>query len=609
MRAAVLLSLTPIAIGIMAAADAQAQTEVRVVTWNLQSVGTPGSVEYDAAHQILDRLGADVVAINEVNGSADVTNFESLASAAGYAHTLVPDSNPFGGLRNAFMSRLPFDGTAVHTSATLSGDGTANDLTRLIVEVRVDPGGGARQLTLVTEHWKSGTTNEDEFRRACESYRVAQTVSTLDPTFDAYVFLGDINEELDSVPRTPNPFLEAPTGLPSSFSLGADLATLLAGPGLVNDPFHHLAATPTPDAAPIAAFQLDGSDATRRASGRRLDYVLVSASLFGGALGAEVYDSVDEGLPGGRPKVGVAPPPSASDDASDHLPVLVDLIVPAASSCSSAAECDDGIFCNGAELCNAGTCQSGGDPCPGATCDEAGEQCQVEACDNDGVCEAGENCTNCGNDCGSEAGATCGNGVCEAADGEDCVSCPADCNGKQNGNPRRQFCCGDGDGSSPVTCGDGRCTADSRTCTDAPAPASCCGDLTCAGSESSESCAIDCGAPPSCGDGTCDAGEDSCSCASDCGAPSADETGLACGNGVDDDCDGSLDCADSDCSAEPSCASACNGDGVCDPGEDCVSCASDCAGRSNGRPRDRFCCGDGVTDNAEAGASLCDGNN
>jgi hypothetical protein len=27
-----------------------------------------------------------------------------------------------------------------------------------------------------------------------------------------------------------------------------------------------------------------------------------------------------------------------------------------------------------------------------------------------------------------------------------------------------------------------------------------------------------------------------------------------CGNGVDDDCDGYLDCADSDCSADPGCA-------------------------------------------------------
>ena len=52
---------------------------------------------------------------------------------------------------------------------------------------------------------------------------------------------------------------------------------------------------------------------------------------------------------------------------------------------------------------------------------------------------------------------------------------------------------------------------------------------------------------------------------------------------------------------------ACDSDGVCELGEDCNSCASDCDGKSNGKPSGRFCCGDGVTDPAEDG-SICDGN-
>jgi sialate O-acetylesterase len=56
---------------------------------------------------------------------------------------------------------------------------------------------------------------------------------------------------------------------------------------------------------------------------------------------------------------------------------------------------------------------------------------------------------------------------------------------------------------------------------------------------------------PLCGDGTCDSGEDQCSCDNDCGTPSSLES--VCDNGVDEDCDGRADCADSDCDTDPAC--------------------------------------------------------
>ena len=36
------------------------------------------------------------------------------------------------------------------------------------------------------------------------------------------------------------------------------------------------------------------------------------------------------------------------------------------------------------------------------------------------------------------------------------------------------------------------------------------------------------------------------------------------------------------------------GDGVCDPGEDCHTCAADCPGKTDGTPKKWFCCGNGV---------------
>ena len=66
---------------------------------------------------------------------------------------------------------------------------------------------------------------------------------------------------------------------------------------------------------------------------------------------------------------------------------------------------------------------------------------------------------------------------------------------------------------------------------------------------------------PWCGDGNCDPGENGCSCAFDCGAPLSTET--YCDDDVDDDCDGDVDCADSDCVS------------VCDCLVKHVSCAAD----------------------------------
>ena len=310
-----------------------AQTPVRVATWNIQDVGPRGSDEYAATLAILDRIGADVVGINEFNeigGTNAEENFYNLADDAGYPFTVLPATNPFGSLRNALLSKYPFAAVTIHTSEGLSGDPDAKDITRLIIEVEIDLGADARVLTVAVEHWKAASGNNNEFRRAVESIRMAQVVGDLVSDQDAYVLMGDVNEELENVPLRPNPFRSLPRGLPQSFSLGADLQAILEADGIVNDPFHHI--IDTAQTSLLDAQQLDGNDATFPASGRRIDYVFVSCALADLEPPAEVYDSADEGLPGGLPKYGEPPPPNASAVASDHLPVFTDLIVPAAQS-------------------------------------------------------------------------------------------------------------------------------------------------------------------------------------------------------------------------------------------------------------------------------------
>ena len=57
----------------------------------------------------------------------------------------------------------------INTSADLSGDRSANDISRLFMEVTVDVSGDAVDLTVVASHWKSGTGNDDDFRRVVEA--------------------------------------------------------------------------------------------------------------------------------------------------------------------------------------------------------------------------------------------------------------------------------------------------------------------------------------------------------------------------------------------------------------------------------------------------------
>jgi len=54
-----------------------------------------------------------------------------------------------------------------------------------------------------------------------------------------------------------------------------------------------------------------------------------------------------------------------------------------------------------------------------------------------------------------------------------------------------------------------------------------------------------------CSDGTCNLGEDSCNCEQDCGSPPTAEG--SCDDGVDEDCDSSIDCDDDDCAADSAC--------------------------------------------------------
>ncbi len=109
-----------------------------------------------------------------------------------------------------------------------------------------------------------------------------------------------------------------------------------------------------------------------------------------------------------------------------------------------------------------------------------------------------------------------------------------------------------------------------------------------------------------CGDGTCDTVNELCSCAADCPAiPPSETAGTDCADGVDNDCDGLIDCADANCAGDPTCTC---GNSICDTGEDCTSCPGDCASVLSGKKDKQYCCGNGVLEKAEGDGTICDGN-
>jgi hypothetical protein len=226
---------------------------------------------------------------------------------------------------------------------------------------------------------------------------------------------------------------------------------------------------------------------------------------------------------------------------------MVNFDVVAIATCSSHADCDDGVYCNGAEMCGAGgTCEAG---TPVSCADDGlfcngSEQCSEAAMACISVnppCGLDEQCIEDGQYC---ALLSCGNGVCEI--GEDCSTCPSDCISGPGGGTEQACFKGVADGS-------------------------------CRPNKEDASC-IDCSPGYCCGDGVCTVGaEDSFNCALDCGSEPIAEI---CDNGLDDDGDGATDCADSDCSTFSGCLEPPPQD--CGLKKDTCSTGSDCcSGRCN----------------------------
>lgn len=308
---------------------AASAVEVRVATYNIgahwnqsyfnYALGDPGTVDYDSVRDVLDRIDADVVALQEIHAvdlQGSPNDVESLAAELGYGHLYVtPHTNAFDtSLKVVFLSRFPFLGTTA-----INSPAGAKELTRLHPMVEVDVPGTGNDLTLVSCHLKSGTEQSDRFERAVAAQRLVGALGGPGTTDgDNFVILGDFNPS-----SSDTTFSALPTsGLPTTYSLGSDITFDVE---YFTDPRDYFT-SPLP--VLLDPRQLDNSDSTfgtTFSNGPTLDLILISQALAARAHDSEIYNSALDTAGSGLPKAGPPLATSTSADASDHHAVFVDL--------------------------------------------------------------------------------------------------------------------------------------------------------------------------------------------------------------------------------------------------------------------------------------------
>lgn len=277
-------------------------------------LGDPGTPDHDNVLAVLDRIDADVVALQEIH-SADVVgnndDVDVLAASLGYPYVFVsPPENTFDtSLRVIFLSRYPFI-----TTAAIGSPMGSKEITRLFPAVKVDVPGTIRDPLLIAAHLKSGTSSEDRFRRAVEMRRLTDNLGAQGLTSDDnYIVMGDFN--LSSTNKT---FTTLPSGLPSTFDLGADILLPIT---YSTNPLTYFS---SPSVIRLDPRQLNNSASTFQ-SGSVIDLFLVSPAIAGRPLGLEIYNStLDTSNIAGLAKSGSPLAAGTSTAASDHYALFAD---------------------------------------------------------------------------------------------------------------------------------------------------------------------------------------------------------------------------------------------------------------------------------------------
>ncbi|MES2659549.1 MAG: endonuclease/exonuclease/phosphatase family protein [Verrucomicrobiota bacterium] len=277
-------------------------------------IGPPGQPDHEKVREVLDRIDADVVALQEIHGADfNAGHLTALSNSLGYPHVFyAPSTNTFDtSLHVAFLSRFPF-----LSQTLINSPAGAKEMNRLIPVVKIDVPGTTRDPVLIGAHLKSGGEASDLFQRTVEMRRLTNYLTTLGLTnTDDFLIMGDLN--LSDGDRT---FSTTPgSGLPGSFVLGPDIIF----------PINYYT-TPTayfgnPTVTRIIPRQVDNSTVTFPSSGSTIDLFLTSPTIGARPLHTEIYNSaLDTSNTVGLPKSGSPLAAGTSAAASDHLAIFGD---------------------------------------------------------------------------------------------------------------------------------------------------------------------------------------------------------------------------------------------------------------------------------------------
>lgn len=303
--------------------------EIRVASFNVGAhfgeeyfdygLGDASTPDHQSVRAILARIGADVVALQEIH-SADVAgspnDLDDLAAFLGYPHVHVAGTS--GAFDNTFrvviLSRFPF-----LTEGDIQSPAGAREISRLHPVVKVDVPGTTRDPVIVSTHLKSETGLAERFRRAVEMKRLVGHLETAGLTDDDnFIILGDFNPSSDD-----HTFSTLPSGLPGSYVLGSDITFPVS---YSTDPLAYFS---SPGTARLDARQLDQSASTygtESPGGPTLDLILISPAIARRPARSEVYNSaLDLTNDAGMEKSGVPLADSTSAAASDHHAVFADV--------------------------------------------------------------------------------------------------------------------------------------------------------------------------------------------------------------------------------------------------------------------------------------------
>jgi endonuclease/exonuclease/phosphatase family metal-dependent hydrolase len=299
--------------------------EIRVATFNVElGLEAPGTAGHEAVLDILTRLDADVIGLQELRGadiSGSPSNLDALAGSLAtnlgwqnhHLH-IASTSGVFDTVSRAvFISRFP-----IISSSDIVPPSGSKDMSRSMPVIVVDVPGTSNDPTLINVHLKCCFEDDDHFRRAVEMHRLASHLSTAGFTSaDQLIILGDFNLIGSDHLITQDDFDAFSGLLPGTYSLGPDLT--LPVPYFV-EPGDYLTALPM---VQLESLQTTGSDNTQGSS--TLDYILATPDLISRPHATEIYSSVnDDSNALGLPKHGSPLPFVTSGTASDHKAVFGD---------------------------------------------------------------------------------------------------------------------------------------------------------------------------------------------------------------------------------------------------------------------------------------------